>query len=96
MIKCYGMLWNLNRLHYGKDAVVKAGLRPVFTQENKHRIGLDFFPSCIIHTARPTETENWYRKPMRRFNFVPIPCLFSCVEIGLYTLQNSEFYYLGE
>ncbi len=29
-------------------------LRPVSTQENKHRIGLDrtgLFPSCIIHTA---------------------------------------------
>ena len=28
-------------------------LRPVSTQENKHRIGLDFFPSCIIRTAGP-------------------------------------------
>ncbi len=56
-----------------------------------HRIGLDFFPSCIIGTAEPnkvenpstlyhpgcgsqvqTGTENWYRKPMRGFNFVPI------------------------
>ncbi len=23
------------------------------TQKNKHQIGLDFFPSCIIHTAGP-------------------------------------------
>ena len=28
-------------------------LGPVSTQENKHRIGLDFFPSCIIRTAGP-------------------------------------------
>ncbi len=28
-------------------------LRPVSTQENKHRIGLDFFPSYIIHIAGP-------------------------------------------
>ncbi len=28
-------------------------LRPVSTQENKDRIGLDSFPSCIIHTAGP-------------------------------------------
>ena len=33
-------------------------LRPVSTQENKHRIGLDFFPSCIIHTAGPKNVEN--------------------------------------
>ncbi len=26
----------------------------VSTQENKHRIGLDFFPSCIIRTGGPT------------------------------------------
>ncbi len=30
----------------------------VSTQENKHRIGLDFFPSCITHTAGPKKVEN--------------------------------------
>ena len=33
-------------------------LRPVSTQENKHRIGLDSFPSRIIHTAGPKKVEN--------------------------------------
>ena len=28
-------------------------LRPVSTQENKHGIRLDSFPSCNIHTAGP-------------------------------------------
>ncbi len=32
---------------------LSASYRAVFTQESKHRIGLDFFPSCIIHTAGP-------------------------------------------
>ena len=66
-------------------------LRPLSTQENKHRIGL--YSSCIILSAPPdrkklkilelfylsgcgaqvqTGTENWYRKPMSGFNFVPI------------------------
>ncbi len=62
-----------------------SALRPDSTQENKHRIGLDFFPSSIIHTAGQKKVENtstlyhpgcgsqvWYRKPMRGFNFVPI------------------------
>ncbi len=31
-------------------------LRPFSTQSNKHRIGLDFFPSCIIHTAGPKKS----------------------------------------
>ncbi len=35
-------------------------LRPVSTQENKHRIGLDFFPSCIIRTAGPKKVEKYY------------------------------------
>ncbi len=34
----------LDKVHY-------AFLRPIFTLENKHRIGLDFFPSCIIRSA---------------------------------------------
>ncbi len=38
--------------------VLVEALRPVSTQENKHRIGLDFFPSCIIHTAEPKKVEN--------------------------------------
>ncbi len=29
-----------------------------FMQENKHRIGLDCFPSCIVRTARPKKVEN--------------------------------------
>ena len=33
-------------------------LIPVSTQENKNRIGLDFFPSSLIHTARPKKVEN--------------------------------------
>ena len=33
-------------------------LMPISTQENKHRIGLDFFPSCIIRTAGPKQVEN--------------------------------------
>ena len=33
-------------------------VRPVSTQENKHRIGQDFFASCIIHTAGPKKVEN--------------------------------------
>ncbi len=33
-------------------------LRPVSTPENKHRIGLDFFPSCIILSAGPKKVEN--------------------------------------
>ena len=51
----------------------RSSLRPVSTQENKHRIGLDFFPSCIIHTAGPKKLKilqlyhrmigsNWNRK----------------------------------
>ena len=60
----------------------------VSTQENKHWIGLDSFPSCIIHTARPktlkilqlliigsqvqTGTENCYQMPVLEFNFVRI------------------------
>ncbi len=73
-------------------------IRPVSTQDRigSDRIGLDFLPSCIIHTTGPkkvenastlyhpgcrsqvqTATENWYRKPMRGFNFAPIPCLFT-------------------
>ncbi len=84
---------------YSSDAwVFMAG----FHSGNKHRIGLDFFPSCIIRSAVPknventstlyhrgcgsqvqTGTENWYRTPMRGFNFVRsalIPCLFSIPE----------------
>ncbi len=54
----------------------------------KIRIGSDFFPSCIIRTGGPKKlkilhlficgsqfqngTENWYRKPMRGFNFFPM------------------------
>ena len=38
--------------------------RPVSTQENKHRIGLDFFPSCIIHTA--------HQKSWKYFNSLSI------------------------
>ncbi len=30
-----------------------SALRLISTQENKHQIGLDCFPSCIIHTAGP-------------------------------------------
>ncbi len=37
---------------------VRFCLRPVSTQENKHRIGLDFFPSCIIRTAGPKKVES--------------------------------------
>ena len=67
----------------------EAPIRPVSTQENKHRTKLS--PFCTIHTAGPkkventstlyhpgcgsqvqTGTENWYRKPMRGFNFVLI------------------------
>ena len=60
--------------------------RLVSTQENKDWIGLDFFPSCIIHTARPKNFNslssglritgsNWSRKLVpkahaRGFNFV--------------------------
>ena len=62
-----------------------------FHSGNKHQIGPDFSPSCVIHTAGQkkvkntstvchpgcgsqiqTGTENWCRKPMRGFNFVPI------------------------
>ena len=64
-----------------KVAPTVANYRPVSTQENiaPDWIGLDFFPSCIIRTAEPknpgcgsqvqTGTENWYRKPMRGFQF---------------------------
>ena len=38
-------------LRFGLTQVTQ--LRPVSIQENKHRIGLDFFPSCIIRTAGP-------------------------------------------
>ena len=31
---------------------------PVSTQEHKHQIGLDFFPSCIVRTAGPKKVEN--------------------------------------
>ncbi len=35
----------------GVTVNLKGLLRPVSTQENKHRIGSDSFSSCIIHTA---------------------------------------------
>ena len=35
------------------NSFIRAIYGRCFTQENKHRIGLDFFPSCIIRTARP-------------------------------------------
>ena len=82
------VLFLMSRVHEHREMRL---LRPVSTQKNKHQIGLDFFPSCIIHTAGQkilentstlyhpgcgshvqTGTENWYRKPMRGFNFVPI------------------------
>ncbi len=35
-------------------------LRPVTTQENKDRIGLTFFPSCIIRTAGPKNSLEYF------------------------------------
>ena len=35
-------------------------LWPDSTQESKHRIGLDFFPSCIIRTAGPKKTPKYF------------------------------------
>ena len=35
----------------------RSRLRPVSTQENKHRIELNFFPSCIIRIAGPKKSK---------------------------------------
>ncbi len=52
---------DLDEFEHGLEFVrsrVNGVLRPVSTQENKHRIGLDCFPSCIIHTAGPKKLKN--------------------------------------
>ena len=73
--------------------------RPVSTQENKHRIRLDFFPSCIIHTARPVVdhrfkleqkigTESpWAGSILLRSG--PIPKLLSRAEIA-FTMNKNQ------
>ena len=67
-------------------------LRPISTQENRHRIGLeslDSFPSCIIHTARgPKKVENTSSLSSGLWITTPRKNVCACVNLTCNSIAN--------